>query len=128
MPMHDFGRLEVYRESIDWVASVYRFTDSLPDSERWGLANQLRRCAASVPANIAEGAGRGTDGEFARFLRIAVGSACEFESHIDVALACGLTEEVSVSEIRAVASRLRFRIHALERRVSGRRRHRSTEY
>jgi four helix bundle protein len=118
--VHDFRKLEVYQEAVAWTAHVYRFTAMLPASERWGLTSQIRRCAASVPANIAEGAGRGGDREFARFLRIAIGSLCEFESHLDVSEACDLTTAGATRQLRDRSRTLTKRIKVLERAVAAR--------
>jgi four helix bundle protein len=61
---------------------VYRLTKQFPDDERFGLTSQLRRSVASIPANLAEGCGRGSDQDFARFVQIAMGSAAEVEYHL----------------------------------------------
>lgn len=58
---------------------AYQVTNDFPDSERFSLTNQIRRAAVSVPSNIAEGSIRSSDRDFARFLEIALGSACEME-------------------------------------------------
>jgi len=57
-------------------------TTGFPQNEVYGLTSQARRAASSIPANIAEGCGRSSDADFARFLHISMGSACEFEYHI----------------------------------------------
>jgi four helix bundle protein len=69
-----------------FAREAYRFTQQLPSSERWGLKSQIERAAVSVGANIAEGLGRGTQGDLERFLRIASGSAAEVEFLVDLAL------------------------------------------
>ncbi len=61
---------------------VYKLTASFPHEERYGLTSQIRRSAVSVPSNIAEGCGRGSDADFARFLQIAMGSASELEYQV----------------------------------------------
>ena len=78
----DFKSLEVWRLSHALTLRIYRETADFPPSEQYGLTSQMRRSAASVPANIAEGCGRGGDAELARFLRIALGSASELEYHL----------------------------------------------
>ena len=73
-------RLEAWKAAINVVKLVYKLTKQFPDEERYGLVSQMRRCAVSIPSNIAEGAGRGSTREFIRFLCIARGSICELET------------------------------------------------
>jgi len=61
---------------------MYRVTNSFPRDERYGLTSQIRRCSASIAANIAEGCGRRGNGEFHRFLQVASGSASELDYHL----------------------------------------------
>ena len=77
--MQDFRDLKGWEKSHQFVLSVYGATSSFPREEMYGLTSQLRRAAVSVTTNIAEDCGRGTDLDFARFLQIAIGSACESE-------------------------------------------------
>jgi four helix bundle protein len=72
--------LEVWKKSMDLVTDIYKVTQTFPKEELYGLTNQLRRASVSVPANIAEGWGRGTTGEYIHFLRIARGSLLELET------------------------------------------------
>jgi four helix bundle protein len=65
--------------------AIYKFTSSFPESERFGLTNQLRRAAVSVASNIAEGYGRSTRGEYIQFLGHARGSICEIQTQIVIA-------------------------------------------
>ncbi len=74
----DFRERVVWQKAHTLVLDVYKATESFPDRERFGLVAQLRRSAASVPTNIAEGSGRG-GGDFSRFCRIALGSASEMQ-------------------------------------------------
>jgi four helix bundle protein len=69
---------------------VYRATQSFPAEERFGLTNQLRRAAVSIPSNIAEGKGRLTVGEFVHFLGVARGSALEVQTQLELAAMLGL--------------------------------------
>jgi four helix bundle protein len=78
----DFKKLEVWRLAKGLAIDVYHVTKGFPRSEDFGLTAQIRRSAGSIPANIAEGCGRNTDGELARFARISLGSAAELESHL----------------------------------------------
>ena len=68
---------------------MYLLTANFPDTEKYGLTSQLRRASVSIPANIAEGAGRSTDRDFRSFLYISLGSAYELETLIDLSLDLG---------------------------------------
>jgi four helix bundle protein len=77
--MQSFRDLKVWTKAHGVALKVYAATTDFPASERYGLTNQTRRAAVSVPANIAEGCVRSTDADFARYLHIAMGSASELE-------------------------------------------------
>jgi four helix bundle protein len=77
--MRNFRELKVWRKSHSLTLAVYEATVTFPKQELYGLTGQVRRSAASVPANIAEGCGRNRDAELARFLQIDSGSASELE-------------------------------------------------
>lgn len=80
--MKDFRDLLVWGKAHHLVLAVYQLTATFPRDERYGLTSQLRRSAASVAANLAEGCGRTGDAELARFCSIAMGSASELEYHL----------------------------------------------
>ena len=80
--MKDFRELKVWEKAHRLTVMVYAATLNFPKEELYGLTSQIRRSAASIPANIAEGCGRNGDTEFARFLQIAMGSASELEYHL----------------------------------------------
>ena len=77
--MRPLANYKVLESAHQLVLDTYRSTASFPAEERYGLQSQLRRAASSIPLNISEGAGRGSDRDFAKFLNIAVGSATELE-------------------------------------------------
>ncbi len=77
--MKDFRTLKVWEKAHAIVLEVYKITTQFPTDERFGMISQMRRSAASIPTNIAEGCGCGTDLEFARFAQISMRSACELE-------------------------------------------------
>lgn len=86
--------LEVWKISISFVKEVYRLTGNFPSSEIYGLANQIRRAAVSIPSNIAEGQGRNSTKEFKQFLAISLGSLAETETQLVIAKEINyLTEE-----------------------------------
>lgn len=81
--------LEAWKQSMDLVVEVYKTTKEFPHHEIYGIANQVRRAAVSVPSNIAEGAARQTKKEFANFLHVAQGSLSELDTQIEIASRLG---------------------------------------
>jgi four helix bundle protein len=80
--MRDFRQLKVWERGHRLVLDIYEATGKFPRQETYGLAAQLRRSSASIPANIAEGCGRSGDAELARFMLVSMGSASELEYHL----------------------------------------------
>src|SRR5574341_626478 len=80
--MRDFRGLKVWEKAHRLALEIYKATADFPGDERFGLTSQIRRCASSIGANIAEGCGRDSDGDLRRFLEIAMGSASELEYHL----------------------------------------------
>jgi len=74
--------LDSWKISISLVRKIYKMTEKMPDTEKYGLTTQLRRAAVSIPSNIAEGAARDSDNEFIKFLYYALGSAAELETQL----------------------------------------------
>ncbi|WP_283636459.1 four helix bundle protein [Aquaticitalea lipolytica] len=83
--MHRFKDLEIWKKSRVFCSSIYEITSNFPESEKFGLTNQLRRASVSIPSNIAEGSSRKTNKGFSRFLQIALGSAYEIETQLLIA-------------------------------------------
>ena len=77
--MQDFKKLQVWEKSHDLTMRIYNLTSQFSREEMYGLTSQIRRACASIPTNIAEGCGRKSSAEFARFLQIAIGSTSETE-------------------------------------------------
>ena len=77
--------LEAWKKSIELVTKVYSETKNFPQEEKYGLTNQIRRSAVSIPSNIAEGCARGSDKENVRFIDIALGSLAELETQLIIA-------------------------------------------
>ncbi|MGZ5244127.1 MAG: four helix bundle protein [Bacteroidia bacterium] len=84
--MHDYKKLTVWREALELVNEVYEIVELFPIKERFILTQQMLRAAISIPSNIAEGAGRGSDKEFIHFLSISKGSSFELETQLEIAL------------------------------------------
>ena len=97
------------------ATQIYNMTETYPNAERFGLVQQMRRAAVSISSNIAEGAGRGSSKELARFLRVAVGSLCELESQVELSRRLGYLD--SADDLLARTGLLEARIITLERKV-----------
>jgi four helix bundle protein len=102
--MHNFKELRIWQDSIDLVEDIYLETKNFPKNEEYGLTSQMRRCSVSVPSNIAEGSGRGTDKDFKRFLSISLSSSFELETQLIIANRLGFIEsknfEKSAEKVR----------------------------
>ncbi|WDT75296.1 MAG: four helix bundle protein [Candidatus Manganitrophus sp.] len=78
-------KLDAWKLSVDLVTHLYKVTASFPKDEQYGLTNQIRRAAVSIPSNIAEGAARQTKKEFVNYLHIAQGSLSELDTQLEIA-------------------------------------------
>jgi four helix bundle protein len=99
----DFRKLELRRRGLDLAAARIRLTEAFPKIHRFELSSQIRRAAASVPANVAEGMGRLNDRNLIWFLRVAFGSACELETRFLLAEKLGM---IDLREHRALMDEL----------------------
>lgn len=97
--MHNFKEFQVWQRSRKLVKEIYQLTKSLPDEEKFGMISQIRRCAVSIPSNVAEGAGRKTNKDFSNFLSIALGSQFELETQLILSSEIGFLENESLSKI-----------------------------
>lgn len=86
MKGNSYRDLFVWQKSMELTKQVYMITKDFPKDEIYGLTSQIRRCAVSIPSNIAEGRGRNSDKEFIRFLQISLGSLYELQTQLDLAL------------------------------------------
>ncbi len=106
--MIDYKDLSAWKKSRIVVSEIYLITKKFPDDEKFGLTNQLRRAAVSVPSNIAEGYNRRSDKEFAHFLKIAKGSAAEMETQIILAMDLKyITKEEAEYQLNSIGELIR---------------------
>ena len=91
--------LNVWKKAVELVTVIYKETNGFPTSEIYGLTNQIRRSAVSIPSNIAEGAGRTSKKEFSRFLSISIGSASELETQLIISRNLGFIEDLTYENI-----------------------------
>ena len=97
--MRDFREIKAWEKAHRLTLDVYKATRTFPKEELYGLTSQIRRSCVSIPANIAEGCGRGGDAEFARFLQVSMGSASELEYHLLLAHDLDYLKSASYEEL-----------------------------
>jgi four helix bundle protein len=100
-------KLNVWHKSIDLVQKIYELTETFPKIENYGITNQIRRAAVSIPANIAEGAARQTKKEFIQFLHVAQGSLSELDTHLEISIKLQYTGQKELGDIPLLNERRR---------------------
>jgi four helix bundle protein len=104
--LKNYKELEVWQLAKGFAIEVYKLTATFPRSEQFGLTSQIRRAATSVPANIAEGWGRGSAGEYIQFLLIARGSLMEVETHLIIANELGYLTPNQLKSCQSLVERI----------------------
>lgn len=82
---HNFRELQIWKNGIDIAVHTYQQCKTFPKEELFGLSAQMKKAVVSIPSNIAEGSGRGTNPQLVHFLDVALGSACELETQVLIA-------------------------------------------
>jgi four helix bundle protein len=108
-----YKQLRVWSEAHELTKSIYRETTSFPKSELYGLTNQIRRAAISVPGNLAEGSSRKSNSDFARFVEIAHGSANELEYQLFLSFELGYLSESTHNTLQVNITKLLKGLHQL---------------
>ena len=103
MAKHKFKKLKIWHLGMEIVQDTYILTQSFPKEEIYGITSQMRRAAVSIPSNIAEGCGRGTDPQLINFLRISIGSAYELETQL---LACEMVQVGELDKIKKLLDKV----------------------
>lgn len=116
--MKDFRDLEVWQGAHQLTLAVYQATRSFPREEMYGLTSQIRRCSASIAANIAEGCGRRGNAEFHRFLQISSGSASELDYHLLLARDLTFLNRDAYEQLSGDLGRLRRKLTTLLLKVN----------
>lgn len=119
--MKNFRDLKVWEKSHELTLVAYEATANFPKQEMFGLVSQIRRCASSIPANIAEGCGRRGNGEFHRFLQIAMGSASELEYHLLLSHDLKFLDEQIYRPLNDRVEEVKRMLSSLARKVDGER-------
>lgn len=115
--MKDFRDLLVWQKAHQLTLAAYRVTADFPQREMYGLTSQIRRCSASIAANIAEGCGKRGNAEFQRFLGIATASASELEYHFLLARDLGLLCEPAYQDVNEKTLEVKRMLAGLVRKV-----------
>jgi four helix bundle protein len=118
--MFRFEKLDAWQMAIDLAQHVYAVTSRFPDTEKFGLTSQMRRSSVSISSNIAEGSGRASDPEFARFLEIAYGSLMEVVSQSQLAKLQGFVEPADYDELYQDCERVARILSGLRSSLAGR--------
>src|SRR5438034_10724166 len=105
---------------MDLVVQVYRLSDTLPRNEKYGLVQQMRRAAASVPSNVAEGHGRDHLGDYLRHLSIANGSLMEVETQLEAGLRLGYVSQKELRNVFGLVQEVRRMLAGLTRALRAR--------
>ncbi|HMZ47823.1 MAG TPA: four helix bundle protein [Flavobacteriales bacterium] len=116
--MNRYKNLEIWKDAIKLAKAVHVLTECLPKEETYGLKSQLRRAAVSVASNIAEGAGRNTNGEFYQFLGIAIGSAFEVDTQLTIGVELGYFKADTVKEMGLQIDSLANRVNKLQQTLT----------
>lgn len=117
--MHKYQDLKLWQKGIDLVVDIYKATAEFPKEEKYGLISQMRRCAVSIPSNIAEGAGRNSDKEFVQFLAISNGSNYELETQTIVANRLELLSKELADDICNKLNEIQKMNYTLQTRLNG---------
>jgi four helix bundle protein len=113
MAIASYRDLDVWKAGVQLTLSVYKLTTSFPDSERFGLISQIRRCAVSIPSNITEGHARLSTREYIRHVSIALGSLAKLETQLRLANELGFTSKDAADNIPLNADRLGRQLRSL---------------
>lgn len=111
-------RLEIWRDGLELAEQIYTITKTWPKEELYGLVSRARRSSTSIPSNIAEGVGRASRKELARFAQIALGSAYELETLLQPASSLGYSPEETIALVQESLNRLTRRISAFIRKTT----------
>jgi four helix bundle protein len=115
--IESYRDLEVWKRGLGLAKACYVGTRQFPKEEVFGLTSQIRRASSAIPANIAEGWGRDSRGDYVRFLRIASGSIKELETHLILSMEIGILQPATGHELLATCDELGRMLRALIRKL-----------
>ena len=115
--MHNYKNLHIWQEGITLAQKIYEITGSFPTYEKYGIVSQMTRAAVSIPSNIAEGAGRSSNKDFANFLSIAMGSTFELHTQITICERVGYIDAETTKQLEIQTFSLQQKIAAYKQKI-----------
>ena len=116
--MHNYKELNIWKRAIKLAVEVYKISAAFPADERYGLTSQIKRAVVSIASNVAEGAGRNTNGEFIQFLGIANGSSFEVTTQLIIAAELGIVKYEQVNIILTELDEVQKMLYAFMNNLS----------
>lgn len=116
--INSYKDLIVWQRGIELVVAIYELTENFPREEIYGLTSQLRRCAVSIPSNIAEGRFRGTKKDYLQFLRIAYGSGAEVGTQIEIAKRLKITKHLDYFQVESLLEEVMKMLNVMIRKMN----------
>jgi four helix bundle protein len=120
MTINNFRELRVWQSGMELVEDIYRLTQSFPNHEQFGLTSQLRRCAVSIPSNIAEGHAREHLKEYLYHVSVAQGSLAELQTQVEIAARLSYSPDDQSEQLLKTAESLSRQLYALRNALSRR--------
>lgn len=117
--MSYYKNLHIWQKSMDLVDNIYTVSKNFPKEEIYGLTNQIRRAAVSIPSNIAEGAGRNSNAQFTNFLSYSNGSTLELETQLIISNRQGYLSENDLNEINKLIEDIQKMNYKLQNKLNG---------
>ena len=117
--MHNYKNLHIWQEGINLARKIYEVTGNFPANEKYGIVSQMTRAAVSIPSNIAEGAGRNSNKDFANFLSIAIGSIFELHTQMAICEQIGYINEETTKQLEQQIYTLQQQITTYKQRIEG---------
>lgn len=114
---HNFKNLDVWKLARELCKEIYESTNSFPMEEKFSLTSQIRRCAVSIPSNIAEGTSRTSDKDFSRFLDMALGSCFELETQIILSVDLGFLENERGCNLQSKVQKVQKMLQGLYNKI-----------
>jgi four helix bundle protein len=118
--MRNYKDLLVWEKAHQLTLGIYKHSEGFPKEERFGLASQIRRAASSIPANLAEGCGRRSDGEMARLVQIAMGSGAELSYHLLLCRDLGMLAQEEFTHLASATDEVMRMLSALAAKLKTR--------